>query len=102
MTAGGVFPLIQKAQVKQFFSMLADNLPNSEIVFDVQSTLDSHFDVWITQLLPDKQKTLRAAQTEALKSWWQKAPQNQKDALIATLKTHTTPHGTEWAHLKAW
>ena len=72
MTAGGVFPLIQKAKVKQFFSMLADNFPNSEIIFDVQSTLDGHFEAWISQLPPDKQKTLRAAQTEALKSWWQK------------------------------
>jgi len=102
MTAGGVFLLIQKEQVRQFFSMLADNLPNSEIVFDVQSTLDGHFEAWITQLPPGKQKTLRAAQTEALKGWWQKAPQNQKDALIATLKTQTTPHGTQWADLTAW
>ena len=102
MTAGGVFPLIQKEQVEQFFSILADNLPSSEIVFDAQSTLDDHFEVWITQLPPDKQKALRAAQTEALKGWWQKAPHDRKDALIATLKTQTTPHGTKGADLEAW
>jgi O-methyltransferase involved in polyketide biosynthesis len=102
MTAGGVFPLIQEAQVKQFFSLLADNLPSSEIVFDAQSTLDDHVEVWITQLPPDKQKALRAAETEALKGWWQKSPQNQKDALIATLKTQITPHGSKWADFEAW
>jgi len=102
MTAGGVLPLIQEAQVKQFFSLLADNLPGNEIVFDAQSTLDDHFGVWTTQLPPDQQKALRAAQVEALKGWWQKAPQDQKYALIATLKTQTTPRDTGWADLEAW
>ena len=102
MTASGVLPLIQEAQVKQFFLLLADNLPGNEIVFDAQSTLDDHFERWITQLPPDKQKALRAAQTEALKSWWQKATQDQKDALIAALKTPTKPHDTKWANLEAW
>jgi O-methyltransferase involved in polyketide biosynthesis len=102
LTAGGVFPLIQKEQVEQFFLILANNLPTSEIVFDAQSTLDDHFEMWITQLPPDKQKTLGAAQTEALKGWWQKAPQNQKDALIATLRTQTTPHGSKWSEFSAW
>ncbi|HXY88370.1 MAG TPA: hypothetical protein VEG44_08010 [Candidatus Acidoferrales bacterium] len=68
----------------------------------MQSTLDGHFEAWITQLPPGKQKTLRAAQNEALKGCWQKAPQNQKDALIATLKTQTAPHGTQCADLTAW
>jgi O-methyltransferase involved in polyketide biosynthesis len=102
ITAGGVLPLIQREHVEQFFSLLADNLPGSEIVFDAQSTLDDHLEVWIKQSSPDKQKALRAAQTEALKGWWQKAPQDQKDALIATLKTQTTPRGITWADLKAW
>ena len=34
MIAGGVLQFFEEAQVKQFFSMLADNFPDGEIVFD--------------------------------------------------------------------
>ena len=37
MVAGGVLLYFEETQVKQFFSLLADNLPDSEIVFDAPS-----------------------------------------------------------------
>ena len=37
MVAGGVLLYFEEAQMKQFFSSLADNLPDGEIVFDVPS-----------------------------------------------------------------
>ena len=42
---------------------------------------------------------------EALKDWWEKAPQDQKDKvadMIATLKTPTKPKGKEWSDLVVW
>jgi hypothetical protein len=48
---------------------------------------------------------MRAAWAEALKDWWEKAPQDQKDKvndMIATLKTPTKPHDTEWSDIEAW
>ena len=43
MIAGGVLGWFEEAQVKQFFSMLADNFPDGEIVFDAMSRLDGGF-----------------------------------------------------------
>ena len=37
MIAGGVLLYFEEAQVKRFFSLLADNLPDGEIVFDAPS-----------------------------------------------------------------
>ena len=37
MVVGGVLLYFEEAQVKQFFSLLADNLPDGEIVFDAPS-----------------------------------------------------------------
>ena len=48
---------------------------------------------------------MRAALVEALKDWWEKARQDQKDTLndmIATLKMPTKPKGKEWADLEVW
>ena len=42
---------------------------------------------------------------EALKDWWEKAPQDQKDKvtdMIAVLKIPTKPKGKEWSDLEAW
>ena len=49
MIAGGVLPYFEESQVKRFFSMLADNFPGVEIVFDVTSKLSAIFmnlNVW--------------------------------------------------------
>jgi len=46
MIAGGLFYYFEESQVKQFFSLLADNLPSSEIAFDVVSKLSAFFSIW--------------------------------------------------------
>ena len=100
--AGGVLRYFEEAQVRQFFSLLADNLPSSEIVFDAQSTLDNGFRAWSDQLPPEQRDAMRAARMAALKDAWEKAPQDQKDALIATLTVPIKPKGMEWADIEAW
>jgi O-methyltransferase involved in polyketide biosynthesis len=107
MVAGGVLPFFEESQVKEFFSMLADNFPGGEIVFNALSKLelDNNFRAWIEQFPPEQRDTMRAALMEALKEWWEKAPQDQKDKvndMIAMLKTPTKPKGKEWADLEAW
>ena len=106
MIAGGVFMWLEKSQVQQFFSMLADNFPDGEIVFDAMSRSDNDFGgTWIDRLSQEQRNTMRAALVEALKDWWKKAPQDQKDKvndMIATLKIPTKPKGKEWSDLEAW
>ena len=102
MIIGGVLMYFEEAQVKQFFSMLADNFSGSEIAFDAPSKLDNNVGSWVKQLPPDQRKELRTARVKVLKRWWQSDPQNQKDKLLATLKTPTKPHSTEWSDLVAW
>ena len=51
MVAGGVLFYFEESQVKQFFSMLADNLPGGEIVFDAipkLSALVGNWGLWRT------------------------------------------------------
>jgi hypothetical protein len=82
--------------------MLADNFPGGEIIFNASSRVDNHFGAWIEQLPPDQQKELGAALMEALKDWWEKAPQDQKDKLISMLKIPARSHSTEWTDVEAW
>ena len=102
MIMGGVLMYFEEAQVKQFFSMLADNFPSGEIVFDAPSKLDNNFGTWVKQLSLDQRKELKAARVKALKGWWQNNPENQKDKLLAALKTPTKPRSAEWPDLLAW
>ena len=105
MIAGGVLPFFEESQVKQFFSMLADNFPGGEIIFDAPSKLNDDFRAWGDQFPPEQRDAMRVAMVEAFKDWWEKAPQNQKDKLnnmLASLKTPTKPKGKEWADLEAW
>jgi len=105
MIAGGVFGWFEEAKVKQFFSMLADNFPDGEIVFDAMSRSDGSFREWIDMFPPEQRDTMRTAMAETLKEWWEKAPQDQKDKvtdMIAKLKTPTKPEGKEWSDLEAW
>jgi|GEM_PF-205383 len=130
MIAGGVLRYFEELEVKQFFSLLADNFPGGEIVFDVISKLDIDWE-WIDMFSPEQRDVVgaalmealkdwwekaalmealkdgreRAALMEALKDWWEKAPQDQKDKannLIATLKIPTKPKGKEWSDIEAW
>jgi O-methyltransferase involved in polyketide biosynthesis len=105
MIAGGVFMWFEKSQVQQFFSMLADNFPGGEIVFNFRSRSDDSVDAWIDMFPPEQRDAMRAAWAEALKEWWEKAPQDQKDKLndtIIALKTPKKPKGKEWSDIEAW
>jgi len=50
MIVGGVLMYFGEAQIKQFFSMLADNFSGGEIAFDAPSKLDSNVGSCIKQL----------------------------------------------------
>ena len=105
MIAGGVLPWFNELEVKRFFSMLADNFPRGEIVFDAVSRSDNGVGAWMDMFSPEQREAMRAAWFEALKDWWEKAPQDQKDKLLAqisTLKTPIKPKGKQWADLKLW
>jgi len=121
MVAGGVLSWLEEAEVKQFFSMLTDNFPDGEIVFDFRSRSDDSVDAWVDIVPPEQRGAVRAAWAEGLKTWWKKAPQDQKDKLlktwwkkapqdqkdnlndmIATLETPVNPKGKEWADIEAW
>ena len=105
MIAGGLLRYFEESQVRQFFSLLADNLPGGEIVFDVESKLDNDFGAWIEQLPPAQREELRTTWTEMLKGWWDKAPQDQKDKLITTLKLPIESKGKElfdFEDFEAW
>ena len=102
MIAGGLLRYFEEGQIKQFFSMLADNFAGSEIIFNASSRVDNHFGAWIEQLPADQQKELGAALMEKLKGWWDRAPQDQKDNLISMLKTSAGPRGIEWTDVEEW
>jgi O-methyltransferase involved in polyketide biosynthesis len=105
MVAGGVLPWFNESEVEQFFSMLADNFPGSEIVFDAVSRSDNGVGAWIDMFPPEQRDAMRAAWMEALKDWWKRAPQDQKDKLInliATFRVSIKPKGKEWTDIEAW
>jgi len=101
MFAGEVLQFFEETQVKQFFSMLAENFPDGEIVFTAMSRSDG-FREWMDMFPPQQRDAMRAAWMGAMKEWWEKAPQDQKDKAITAPKTPTKPKSTEWADLEAW
>jgi O-methyltransferase involved in polyketide biosynthesis len=102
MIAGGVFPWLEEAQVKQFFSMLADNFPGGEIVFDPPSKIGADLEAWINQFSKEQRAAVQTALMDAVKGWWEKTPQEQKDNMIAALKIPIKLKGKEWADIEAW
>jgi len=105
MIAGGVLHFLEEAQVKQFFSLLADNFPGGEIVFNAMSRSDEGFRAWMDMVPPEQRDAMKATMAEALKDWWEKAPQDQKDKvndMITALKIPTKPKGKEWSDLEEW
>jgi O-methyltransferase involved in polyketide biosynthesis len=105
MLGVGVFHWYEEPQLKQFFSMLADNFDGEEIVFNALSLRDDYFGWW-TDFLPSEQlEAVKAAMLDTIKQWWKKAPQDQKQKLsetIATLDLSTKPKGETWSDLEAW
>jgi O-methyltransferase involved in polyketide biosynthesis len=105
MIAGGIFMWFEKSQVQQFFSMLADNFPDGEIVFNVLSRSDGGVGAWIDMVPPEQRDAMGAAWAEGLRDWWETAPQDQKGTvydMIAGLPIRTKPKGTEWTDIEAW
>ena len=105
MIAGGVLQFFEESEMKQFFSMLADNFHDGEIVFDAMSKSDEGFRAWIDMFPSEQLAVMTAAWADALKDWWTNAPQNQKDKvtdMIPTLKIPTKPRGKEWSDVEAW
>jgi len=102
MIAEAVFQFFAESEMKQFFSMLADNFPNGEIVFTIMSRSDDGFRAWVNMFPPEQREAIRAVWMEAMKRWWEKAPQGQKDEVMTSLKTPTKPKSTEWSDLEAW
>ena len=105
MVAGGVLGWFNESEVKQLFSMLADNFPGGEMVFDSRSRSDDNVDAWVDIVPPEQRNAVRAAWAEGLKDWWEKAPPDQKDKvndLIAALKVQTKPKGKKWADIEEW
>ena len=105
MIAEAVLPIFKESEIKLFFSMLADNFPDGEIVFDAPSKLGTDFGAWIGVFPQEQRDAMQAALVDAMKDWWEKAQQNQKDAvydMITALKLPTKPKGKEWADIDAW
>jgi hypothetical protein len=105
MMGVGVFHWYEESQLKQFFSMLADNFHGEEIVFNALSLRDDHFGWWADTLSSEQREAVKAAMLDAIRTWWKKAPHDQKQKLndtIATLDLPTKPKGSAWADLEAW
>jgi O-methyltransferase involved in polyketide biosynthesis len=105
MIAGGVFRFFTESQLKQFFSALADNFDGGEIVFNVRLRSPTGFGAWTNILSPEQRAVMRTALVDAIKDWWMRAPQSQKEKLndmIATLKLPKKPKVKAWPDLEAW
>jgi len=103
--AGGVLHFFEESQVKQFFSILADNFDGGEIVFNALSLPDDHFGWWADILSSEQRDAIKTALLDTINEWWKKAPQGQKQKLndtIAALDLPTKPKGTAWSGLEAW
>jgi O-methyltransferase involved in polyketide biosynthesis len=68
--AGGLLRYFEEAHVQQFFSMLADNFPGGEIIFNASSRVDNHFGAWVEQLPPEQQKEAGAVLIETREEMW--------------------------------
>jgi O-methyltransferase involved in polyketide biosynthesis len=68
MIAGGVFMWLEKSQVQQFFSMLADNFPGGEIVFNFRPRSYDSVDAWMDRVPPERLDAMQEAWAEGLKT----------------------------------
>jgi O-methyltransferase involved in polyketide biosynthesis len=100
MIAGGVLHWFDQVQVKQFFSMLADNFDGGEIVFNV-ILLPDHFG----RRRDMSSDAVKATMLDTIREWWKKASQDQKQKLngtITALDLPTKPKGKTWPDLETW
>jgi O-methyltransferase involved in polyketide biosynthesis len=109
IVVGGVLQWFDEPQVRQFFSMLADNFDGGEIVFDVLLGSGGYFNLWADLAPPEQRDAMKAALAAAfagaIKEWWKNAPQSQKKQLndtIAGLDLPKKPKGETWSDFEAW
>jgi len=67
IVACGVLAYFKEPQIKQLFSMLADNFPDSEVVFDTSTKLGNIFSNWGLRRAGMKQATTRWTLKDAKK-----------------------------------
>jgi O-methyltransferase involved in polyketide biosynthesis len=103
MIAEAVLLIFEESEIKQFFSMLADNFPDGEIVFDAPSKplftlLGSDLEA-LFEVFPQEQRdAIQAALVDGIKDWLERAPQGQKDIgfdMVATLIKWTLEDANE-------
>jgi len=92
MIAEAVLFIFEESEIRLFFSMLADNFPDGEIVFDAPSkplfTLLGSNPGALFDIFPQgQQDAILAALVVAMKDWLEKAPQEQKDTVNDTITT---------------
>jgi len=107
MIAGALFYYFEDARVREFFSMLADNLPGSENVFDAQTkpgyaTGAGAYGALDDQNSPEVLDIMKAEALVQFKLFWEYEPQDLKDMMIASLTTSVKPGGMEWTDFEAW
>jgi O-methyltransferase involved in polyketide biosynthesis len=109
MIAGGLLRYFSETQVRQFFSLLADYLPGSEIVFEAESKSSNIIDgkpgalgVGWSDDEPEKRNALQIEALRAFKSVWVRAPKYVKDMMLGALTTPTKPQSTEWEDFEVW
>jgi hypothetical protein len=105
IVVGGVLQFFDEPQVKQFFSMLADNFDGGEIVFDVILGSEGIPDLWVNLTPPEQRDAMKTAFAGLIKEWWKNAPQGQKKQLndaIAALDLPKKPKGETLSDLQAW
>lgn len=109
IVAGGLFHYFEEPDIHRFFSLLADNLPGSEIVFEAESRssaeIDGNYGAYGPGWSDDEPWKRDALQEEALrafKSMWLIAPPVVREHLIGNLTTPTRPQGTEWEDFEIW
>ncbi|WP_052279176.1 class I SAM-dependent methyltransferase [Methanosarcina acetivorans] len=109
MIAGGLFRFFDEAQVRQFFSLIADRLPGSEIVFEAESKSSNDVDGrcgaygagWSDEE-PEKRDAMQEDCIRALKNGWTILPQSLKSQMIGALTTSTRPQSAEWDDFETW
>jgi len=109
MVAGGLLRYFSETQVCQFFSLLADRLPGSEIVFEAESKSSSIVDgnsgaygVGWSDHEPEKRDALQTEALRAFKNVWVRVPKDVKDRMLGALTTPTKPQSTEWEDFEVW
>lgn len=109
MIAGGLFHYFDEAEIRQFFSLLADHLPGSEIVFeaeskssiDIDGNLGAYGAGW-SDNAPEKRDAMQAEYMRSYKDLWMILPQDLKKVIISALTTLTKPESAEWDDFETW